>query len=54
MMEVMTLAIWKTSTCSTLPSSPALDAFCGLDGLGLTVTGQRIEPGTAVLECRVL
>ena len=35
-------------------SSPALDAFCGLDGLGLTVTGQRIEPGTAVLECRVL
>ena len=31
-------------------SSPALDAFCGLDGLGLTVTGQRIEPGTAVLE----
>jgi transposase len=35
-------------------SPPALDAFCGLDGLGLTATGQRIEPGQAVLECRVL
>ena len=35
-------------------SSLDLDAFCGLDGLGLTATGQRIEPGQAVLECRVL
>ena len=35
-------------------SSPDLDAFCGLDGLGLTATGQRIETGQAVLECRVL
>ena len=34
--------------------SPDLDAFCGLDGLGLTATGQRIETGQAVLECRVL
>ncbi|MGP5597365.1 ISL3 family transposase, partial [Brachybacterium alimentarium] len=35
-------------------SSPDLDAFCGLDGLGLTATGQHIETGQAVLECRVL
>ncbi len=35
-------------------SSPDLDAFSGLDGLGLTVTDQYIEPGQAALECRVL
>ena len=35
-------------------STPGLEAFCGLDGLGLTATGQNIEPGHAVLECQVL
>jgi len=31
-----------------------LTTFCRLDGLGLEVTGQRLEPGRAVLACRVL
>lgn len=31
-------------------STPDLDAFCGLDGLGLTATGQRVELDHAVLE----
>ena len=35
-------------------TAPDLDAFCQLDRLGLTVTGQRIEPHRSVLECRVL
>ena len=35
-------------------SPPDLDAFCGLDGLGLTATGQCIEPGRAILDRRVL
>lgn len=35
-------------------SLPDLDAFCGLDGLGLTAIGQHVEPGRSVLECRVL
>ncbi|GAA1288632.1 hypothetical protein GCM10009590_14650 [Brachybacterium alimentarium] len=35
-------------------SSPDLGAFCGLDGLGLTVTGQRVEIDRAILDCRVL
>ncbi|MFA5605694.1 MAG: ISL3 family transposase, partial [Leucobacter sp.] len=30
-----------------------LTTFCRLDELGLTVTGQRFEPGKVVLECRV-
>jgi len=30
-----------------------LTSFCGLDELGLAVTGQRLEPGRAVLACRV-
>ncbi len=33
---------------------PDLSTFCGLDELGLVVTGQRLEPGRAVLACRVL
>ena len=54
--------IWKTSTCPTLPSRRAraagftradLTTFCRLDELGLEVTGQRLEPGRAVLACRV-
>jgi hypothetical protein len=35
-------------------ASPDLSRFCRLDGLGLEVTGQRLEPGRAVLACRVL
>jgi len=31
-----------------------LTTFCRLDELGLVVTGQRLEPGRAVLACRVL
>lgn len=32
---------------------PDLTSFCRLDGLGLVVTGQRMEPERAVLACRV-
>ena len=32
---------------------PDLGAFCRLDELGLQVVGQRLEPGRAVLACRV-
>ena len=31
-----------------------LTTFCRLDELGLEVTGQRLEPGKAVLACRVV
>jgi transposase len=31
-----------------------LTTFCRLDELGLVVTGQRLEPGRAVLACRVV
>src|SRR5699024_10699708 len=34
-------------------TAPDLDSFCLVDQLGLTVTGQRLEPHRAVLECRV-
>jgi len=54
-MEVLTLPIWKTST---LPDAtfacPDLTTFCRLDELGLEVLGQRLEPGRAVLACRVV
>jgi transposase len=33
---------------------PDLTTFCRLDELGLEVIGQRLEPGRAVLACRVL
>ncbi len=33
---------------------PDLTTFCRLDDLGLLVTGQRLEPGRAVLACRVV
>lgn len=33
---------------------PDLTTFCRLDDLGLEVTGQRLEPGRAVLACRVV
>ncbi|TSD52667.1 ISL3 family transposase [Aeromicrobium piscarium] len=34
-------------------ATPDLTTFAGLDELGLEVTGQRLEPGRAVLVCRV-
>jgi transposase len=33
---------------------PDLTTFVRLDGLGLAVTGQRLDPGRAVLACRVV
>lgn len=33
---------------------PDMTTFCRLDGLGLEVTGQRLEPERAILACRVL
>jgi hypothetical protein len=33
---------------------PDLTTFTGLGELGLAVSGQRIEPGRAVLACRVV
>jgi transposase len=33
---------------------PDVTTFCRLDGLGLEVTGQRLEPARAVLACRVV
>ena len=33
---------------------PDLTAFCRLDGLGLEVVGQRVEPDRATLACRVV
>jgi transposase len=33
---------------------PDLTTFTGLDGLGLEVVGQRLEPARAVLACRVI
>lgn len=35
-------------------TAPNLTAFCRLDELGLEVVGQRVEPGRAVLACRVV
>ncbi len=35
-------------------AGPDLTTFCRLDELGLIVTGQRLEPGRAVLACRVV
>lgn len=34
-------------------TAPDLTTFAGLDELGLVVTGHRVEPERAVLECRV-
>lgn len=35
-------------------TTPDLTSFAGLDGLGLRVVGQRLEPGRAVLACLVV
>ena len=42
------------ATCGGLGfGRPDVTSFCRLDGLGLVVTGQVLEPAGAVLECRV-
>jgi len=33
--------------------APDLTAFCRPEELGLEAVGQRLEPGRAVIECRV-
>ena len=38
---------------NTIFDRPNLSAFTRLDGLGLEVTDQRIEPDHAVLDCRI-
>ena len=38
---------------NTIFDCPDLSAFTGLDGLGLEVTGQRVEADHAVLACRI-
>ncbi len=55
MVEVLTRASRKTSTMpdSTF-STPDVTTFARLDGLGLQVTGQFLEPDRAVLACRVV
>ena len=35
-------------------ADPDVTTFARLDGLGLRVTGQFLEPDRAVLECRVV
>lgn len=59
MMGVPTLPDRKTPTCSTLLvavgfAPPNVTVFCGLDSLGLVVSGQRLEPDRAELACRVV
>jgi hypothetical protein len=55
MMVVLTPSIWKTSTLTDATfATPDLTTFARLDGLGLSVTGQLLEPDRAVLACRVV
>ena len=42
------------ATCLATFLPPDLCSFCRLDELGLQVVGQRLEPGRAVLACRVV
>ena len=42
------------ATCPPTFVRPDLGSFCRLDELGLQVVGQRLEPGRAVLACRVV
>ena len=54
MMEVLTLAIWKTSTRITLPSGyPISISSAAWTGSG-SPPSQRIETDHAVLDCRVM
>jgi transposase len=42
------------ATCPLPSCGPDLGSFCRLDELGLRVVGRRLEPGRAVLACRVV
>lgn len=42
------------ATCDPGFGCADLTRFCHLDELGLEVAGQRLEPGRAVLACRVV
>ncbi len=54
-MEVLTLAIQRDLDVPDATfACPDLTTFCGLDELGLEVTGQHLEPDRAVLACRVI
>ena len=58
-MGVLTPSIWgdldlSDATCGAGFACADLTLFCRLDELGLEVTGQRLEPGRAVLACRVV
>ena len=54
MMGVLTPPVTKDLDMADATfTTPDLTTFAGLDGLGLRVVGQRLEPGRAVLSCRV-
>ncbi len=54
MMEVLTRASRKTSTMTDSTFvTPDVTTFARVDGLGLQVVGQFLEPDRAVLACRV-
>ncbi len=44
----------ETTTCPTVPYHARSGDVLPLDGLGLEVTGRRLEPDRAVLACRVV
>ena len=50
-MEVLTLTIWKTSTCLTLPSASALSATLENEA---DATLENEATGSCCLVCRVL
>jgi transposase len=55
MMEVLTRSSRKTSTMPDATfSTPDVTTFVRLEGLGLVVTGQFLEPDRAILACRVV
>ena len=54
-MEVLTLTHPEDLDVSHATfAAPDLTMFCRLDGLGLEVTGQLVEPERAVLACRIV
>ena len=55
MMGVLTQPAWKTFDVPHATfACPDLTTFCRVDELGLEVVGQLLEPGRAVLACRVV
>ena len=51
--DCYTVHLKDLNMSSAICHRPDLSAFTCLDGLGLEVTGQRIEPDHAVLACRI-